>query len=259
MRLGWGQDRGHSGGDMKMTSSRTLPRWSVVCDFDGTITREDATDKLLEAHARAGWRIIEEQWRRGEIGSGECLSRQVELIDASAEEIDAVARSVAIDPGFTRFAAFCGERNVPLTIVSDGIDRMIGVILAAHGLYLIPRYANELVQTSDRSFKLAVPFAHPLCLASAANCKCDITGTLVDRRDGQLLIYVGDGQSDFCAASEVADVIFAKSKLADFCQSNGIEYQPYQTFDDVRVGLERLLANPIIPTGQITEPQHAAT
>jgi 2-hydroxy-3-keto-5-methylthiopentenyl-1-phosphate phosphatase len=233
--------------------------WVVVCDFDGTITFEDVTDKLLERHAHASWRVVEEQWLRGEIGSRDCLSRQIELIDASAEEIDAVARSIEIDPGFARFVALCGTHAIPLTIVSDGIDRMISAILGAHRLDHIACHANGLVQTGDRSFKLTAPYSNPSCLSSAANCKCDLADALVDRHAGQRLIYVGDGQSDFCAASEIADVIFAKSKLADFCRSRGIEHRPFATFDDVCMGLGPLLASQPILSGQLMESQHVAT
>ena len=55
----------------------------IFCDFDGTISIQDATDFILARFADAEWRDIEEQWKRGTIGSAQCMQRQVALIRAS--------------------------------------------------------------------------------------------------------------------------------------------------------------------------------
>src|SRR4051812_17596784 len=47
--------------------------WTVLCDFDGTISLRDVTDSLLERFGRPGWRELEQAWERGEIGSRECM------------------------------------------------------------------------------------------------------------------------------------------------------------------------------------------
>src|SRR5438132_14089156 len=59
----------------------------VYCDFDGTITRVDATDTVLEAFALPAWREWEQRWARGEITGQHCLSRQVELIQADRDTL----------------------------------------------------------------------------------------------------------------------------------------------------------------------------
>ena len=72
--------------------------WMVVCDFDGTISTVDVTDELLKAHADERWLEIEEQWKDGSIGSRECLSRQIELLNATPADVDRLADSITIDP-----------------------------------------------------------------------------------------------------------------------------------------------------------------
>src|SRR5262249_6907381 len=62
----------------------------VFLDFDGTITRRDATDAILEAYADPRWLQLEEAWKHGRIGSRECLTAQMALVRASREEIDAL-------------------------------------------------------------------------------------------------------------------------------------------------------------------------
>jgi 2-hydroxy-3-keto-5-methylthiopentenyl-1-phosphate phosphatase len=57
---------------------------------------------------------------------------------------------------------------------------------------------------------------------------------------GAPAIFVGDGLSDRYAAA-CASVVFAKDRLAAFCDAASIPYTPYGTLADVARGLERLL------------------
>jgi len=55
-----------------------------------------------------------------------------------------------------------------------------------------------------------------------------------------LTIFVGDGFSDRHAAGG-ADVVFAKDKLAAFCEQASIPYSPFDTLGAVATGIEHLL------------------
>ena len=57
-----------------------LTRTSVFLDFDGTITTIDADVHLLDRLAAAEWRAIDEEFRRGEIGSRVCLLDDWDLL-----------------------------------------------------------------------------------------------------------------------------------------------------------------------------------
>src|SRR5438876_1154800 len=46
---------------------------TIFLDFDGTITRRDAIDAILDAYADPQWLDIEDAWKSGRIGSRECL------------------------------------------------------------------------------------------------------------------------------------------------------------------------------------------
>ena len=93
-------------------------RWIVICDFDGTISTVDATDRLLEVYADPEWLSIEQDWKDGEIGSRECLSRQVALLRADIAQIEALADTITIDPHFTSFADLCKRECIELVIIS---------------------------------------------------------------------------------------------------------------------------------------------
>jgi 2-hydroxy-3-keto-5-methylthiopentenyl-1-phosphate phosphatase len=40
----------------------------AFCDFDGTISVQDATDFILSRFADREWQDIEEQWKQGAVG-----------------------------------------------------------------------------------------------------------------------------------------------------------------------------------------------
>src|SRR5262245_15908113 len=106
----------------------------VFVDFDGTISVGDTTDLILERFADPSWLGVEADWVAGRIGSRECLARQIDLIRATPEALDAFARGSVIDPHFAGFAALCATHRLPLTVVSDGLDRVATAMLARAGL-----------------------------------------------------------------------------------------------------------------------------
>ena len=205
----------------------------IVCDFDGTITRRDTVDYVLETLADPAWREVEARWVAGEITAAECMRRQVAMIDASDGKLDALLDSVELDPDFAAFAAWCGARAIPLSIVSDGVDHFIRRILARHGLDAISVTANVLAWSEPLA--LEQPWARAGCAAGSGVCKCAVAAS----DDAQTLVYVGDGRSDFCVSGR-ADILFAKASLADYAAGRGQAFHPFETFADVTAVLARL-------------------
>src|SRR5437667_12343876 len=80
-------------------TSKRVTVTEVYCDFDGTITCIDATDAVLEAFALPAWREWAQRWVRGAITSQQCLSRQVELIQADPKTRIQFVTDTPIDSG----------------------------------------------------------------------------------------------------------------------------------------------------------------
>ncbi|ENN84903.1 2-hydroxy-3-keto-5-methylthiopentenyl-1-phosphate phosphatase related protein [Rhizobium freirei PRF 81] len=209
----------------------------VFCDFDGTISIEDATDMVLTRFAGSEWEDIEQLWKQGLIGSGECMRRQIALIEASRAELDQFLDTVSIDPGFEGFLSYCRSGELPVTVVSDGVDYFIRRILSRHGINGLPIVANVLtcsVSQGRESYSLFPPFQATGCVSGAGVCKCRV----VDSND--LQVYIGDGRSDFCVSDKV-DLVFAKAKLVDYCEENGIPYVGFEDFSDLLPKMEAVL------------------
>lgn len=225
------------------------PGWTVLCDFDGTITL-DVTDSLLLRFARPGWEALELEWRAGGIGSRECMAGQVALLDCSREELDDHLSRIEIDPSFVPFVAAVGAAGAPLCIVSDGLDVAIVSILARHGIEGIPVLASRLVQSGPRQWRLEFPHARRGC--ASATCKCARARPAPGEPERAVLL-VGDGQSDVCAAGR-ADVVFARKHLLDHCRDAGLPHRRTNDFADaLREWLALDAARPSAPVRSVEE------
>src|SRR5207253_1285070 len=92
-------------------------------DFDGTITRTDVAEAILEEFAPSSWWEIEELHRARKIGTRESMVRQFALVRAKqADLIRFVDEHVEIDETFPDFVGFCNRRHIRLEIVSEGLD-----------------------------------------------------------------------------------------------------------------------------------------
>ena len=206
-----------------------MATWSVLCDFDGTISTSDVTDVLLEAFGKPGWQELEEEWRAGRMGSRECMQRQIACLDASKEELDEAIDAIGVDEDFAAFVDAVASRGWNLTIVSDGLDYAIARLLKRHQLPLLPFYANRLTQSGERSWRLDSPYANEMCRSASGTCKCSIARRARVTSDKVLLI--GDGRSDFCVAGR-SDLVFAKGSLAAYCLEKRLPHIPISGFDD---------------------------
>ncbi|MEO8340834.1 MAG: MtnX-like HAD-IB family phosphatase [Nitrospirota bacterium] len=209
---------------------RCATETEVFCDFDGTITCVDATDAMLETFALPAWRDWEQRWVNGEISSQECLSRQIELVQADRETLIQFAGDLPVDEGIIALDRRCTEEGVPLTIVSDGIDLLVEAVLRRHNLLHLPVYSNHLRWDEAGRPSLSFPFAVQECESGAGTCKCALT--LPTDSSFSRTVYIGDGRSDQCVSAKM-QVLFAKGALQNWCDTQRITYSPFETLTDV--------------------------
>ncbi|MCU0426818.1 MAG: MtnX-like HAD-IB family phosphatase [Candidatus Kapabacteria bacterium] len=214
------------------------PPIHIFTDFDGTITIEDLGDKIFDVFGAfstyypqltSGLLTVPAYWQRlaASIHAGTTLH---------------VLRSWALeqpaDTYFRGFVDFCQTNALPLTVVSDGFDVYIDAVLEREGAANVPRYCNRL-QYNDGVFMPEYPGRDESCTCFCASCKRN--NVLRSVPPEALIVYIGDGYSDFCAA-EHADIIFAKKALAAYCNRQRLPHYPFTNFADVKTILEGLLA-----------------
>lgn len=217
------------------------PTWAVVCDFDGTATVEDTADALsIEYIGRERWKRANDAFHAGELTFVQLLREIFEPITASPEQVRAFARSHArFRPGFEALVEACRTRGHPFIVASGGLDIYIRPALEA----LAPALADELEVRANHAeyvpggLKLSFPYQDaPGACGSCGSCKGAVVKEL--KAKGHRVIAVGDGNADRCMAG-VADVLFARGRLLEWCRNTRIPCESFETLDVVVARLAR--------------------
>lgn len=218
----------------------------VFTDFDGTVTLNDVGVGMFERFVGERSAALVDSYHAGEISARVCFERQAEAAgNLNRSAVDTFVDAQEVDTGFQGFVGFCRSRDIPVTILSDGLEYYIDRILHRRGLGDVPHFANRGVFEGgayDARLVLSFPFENADC-GGCACCKRNLM--LSGSAEDDFIVYVGEGFSDRCPAG-YADVVFAKKSLQTYCQENNVTYVPWSTFHDVRVHLERLVALPTL-------------
>jgi len=201
-----------------------LAATSVFLDFDGTVSLVDTGRYVLERLGADGWRDVEVAYERGLIGSREVLSQEWPLVVGGLDVALEVAREVVVDPGFELLVAALRQRDAEVTVVSDGFGFYASEVCAAAGVAVL---TNEV----DGSGELVFPWTDRCCPCSTCGV-CKQAPIKDAHRRGRTTVLVGDGVSDRKAAL-LADIIYAKADLADWCDDAGVAYRAYAGLSDV--------------------------
>ncbi len=232
--------RGKSPGDRRVGKSVQKP--VVFSDFDGTITRLDVTDEILEHFADHSWHEVEDQWLRAEIGSRECFERQAALVRATVNQLNELIDAIPLDPDFPAFFRFLKAQQLPFYIVSDSFDYVIRRVLKRVGADGELRNGRHLFSTGlefeSGGLRATFPHSNHGCNHGCATCKPAIIRKV--RKKQQQVIFIGDGLSDRFAVEE-ADVVFAKHELLAYCRQHGLSCRPFDTFGDVQKEMAEMI------------------
>ena len=216
-----------------------MKKIAVLCDFDGTVARDDVGNLLFQTFAREGDPAEAiSRWKRGEISSRQCLETEASLARCCSTELQSFVSALRLDPYFKDFHDFARQRGIEVVVLSDGLDWYIEQMLMRNGLGGIEFYANRMRLEGDR-MRVEFPWHDML---ACTDCGCCKTHHLFRyRNEGYYIVYVGDGLSDRCPC-ESADLVFAKGELLRHCRARNIAHVEFRNFRDVeREVLKRLV------------------
>jgi 2-hydroxy-3-keto-5-methylthiopentenyl-1-phosphate phosphatase len=220
----------------------------IFCDFDGTVTKNDvwvsAFGKFIKDKKK--FEIVCEEFTSNVITARECNLRELDLMeDFTFETLDEYLKEEKLDDFFKDFLVYCNENNYEITLLSEGLDYYIDYILKREKLNL-KFYSNKLlikntIEKNGKKFlKLTCdfPFSDENCFYCGMSKRNIIINNTNDL-ENEISVFIGDGISDFCA-SNYADIVFAKKRLASYCWKNNITYFDFKNFKDVMEKLESL-------------------
>lgn len=205
------------------------PEWAFIFDFDGTISPNDMGHVIFNAFADPSWREIDEEWIRGEIPTSARARRQFQLVRAGREELLELIARQRVDPGFAPLVAELRARGIEPRVVSDGFDIYVRPMLAGAGLADVAFQSNRLT-FRDGSIELEFPHERP-DHDPRGGWKAGVVRA-AQRGGRRRVAYAGDGFSDL-AAARLADLLFARDRLAVHCDGERIAYHAFSDMRDI--------------------------
>jgi 2-hydroxy-3-keto-5-methylthiopentenyl-1-phosphate phosphatase len=215
--------------------------YHIFLDFDGTITTIDVGYTFFKVFAQGKAEPIVKQYRQGAISAVECLRGECDIYNeypAPAAQVRDFINAQQLTEGFEEFIAYCRNHAFGLTIISAGFDFYIRPILERSGLADIEYLANATTIKNGRILPEFTYYDQEAC-ERCSNCKGLRIKEL--KKPDEVSIFIGDGHSDFHGA-RAADIVFAKSFLAEDLQKAGIDYIPFDSFFDIIAKLEKMIS-----------------
>ena len=200
----------------------------VQCDFDGTVTEEDASFFLLDAFAQGDWRRLLREYKEHRISVGEFTARAFAMVKADRHTLlEALKGEVKVRAGFRELVNYCLKKGFRLVIVSNGLDFYIRAVLRDLGLGNIEVHA---AQAAFHPEGMKVQYVGPDGERLEDGFKEAYTQSFL--KLGYRVTYVGNGDSDI-APTKYAHYVFATGDLLAYCRENNLKYKPFETFMDV--------------------------
>ncbi|KAJ3474858.1 hypothetical protein NLG97_g9666 [Lecanicillium saksenae] len=215
----------------------TNPNFIFFTDFDGTITTADSNDWMID---NLGFGAKKREANNGEVLAGRAHFRDefFKMLDSVQTPFDQCLQhlldNIVLDPGFKEFYNWSKENNVPIVILSGGMEPIIRALLDK---MLGPGWDMQIVSNN------VAPSAEGRSINEEGGWKIIFHDDSIHGHDKSIeirkysslpsrptMFYAGDGVSDLSAARET-DLLFAKEgkDLVGWCENAKI---PFVTFRD---------------------------
>jgi 2-hydroxy-3-keto-5-methylthiopentenyl-1-phosphate phosphatase len=214
-----------------MSTMKTL----IQCDFDGTITEEDASFFLLDTFAQGDWRRLLREYKEHKISVGEFNTRAFAMVKADEPTLlEALKDKIKVRAGFHELVDYCLGKDFRLVIVSNGLDFYIKAVLKELALENVEMHA---AQASFHPEGMKVQYVGPDDKRLEDGFKEAYVKTFL--KLGYRIIYMGNGDSDV-APAQYAHHIFATGELLAYCRENNLKYKPFENFIDAVRDMEQM-------------------
>ena len=223
---------------------------AVLLDFDDTAADKNVAELLLNRFGDATWQDVRARLRSKELTLNEYQEITFRNIQADRATMqDYVKQNAELRPFFGDLWLYCCSHDIPMAIVSHGLDFYIEALLEKDGFPQVPVYA-----VNTRFTPQGITYEYPHARPGQENQGIS-KGLVVDRfrESGHFIFYAGDGPSDFEAASR-ADVLFAHRTLAEECARKKIPFHPFTDFHDMLLALRGYNANGQTPGPSSSNP-----
>ncbi|URT72363.1 2-hydroxy-3-keto-5-methylthiopentenyl-1-phosphate phosphatase [Cytobacillus firmus] len=207
-----------------------MAKIAVFCDFDGTITEKDNIINIMEHFAPSPWEGIKNQVLQQEISIKEGVGKMFSLLPSNLKSdlTDFILKNAKIREGFQPFVDYLAEKDIPLYIVSGGIDFFVAPVLDKYGPFEAV-FCNGSDFSGD-TIKILWPHScDEKCENSCGCCKPSIMRKLED--EDTFKVVIGDSVTDLEAAKQ-ADFVIARDLLLEKSKEMNLKHNSFDTFYD---------------------------
>jgi 2-hydroxy-3-keto-5-methylthiopentenyl-1-phosphate phosphatase len=203
----------------------------IFCDFDGTITLSDNIVSIMKHFAPPEWETLKDSVLNQTISIREGVGKMFSLLPSKLKEeiVQHVEKIGIFRAGFSEFVTFTKKQEIPLYIVSGGIDFFVYPILKD---YMEKEYIYcNASDFSNDTIDIIWPHAcDEYCSNDCGCCKPSILRQFDSEKYEKIVI--GDSITDLQAA-KLADRVYARDFLVDKCEELQIPYTPFENFMEI--------------------------
>ena len=123
-------------------SVNSNPRPAVLTDFDDTAAVQNVAEMLLTKFGDPTWQDVRRRFREGEFTLNQYQEITFRNIQAGRATMQGyVKQNASLRPYFKEMWRYCQDRQVPLAVVSQGLDFYIEALLEKEGCGSVPVHA----------------------------------------------------------------------------------------------------------------------
>lgn len=221
---------------------RTKPKAIFFTDFDGTITLQDSNDWMTD-NLGFGTTLRKK-------GNEDVLFGRRSFRDSFQDMIDSIPtpfdkcielllQNVQLDPKFRDFENWCRANNVPIVVLSGGMQPVIRALLAhlvgeeeVENMQIV---SNDVAAKPGKSINeedgWTIQYHDDSSFGHDKSLEIRPYAALPER---PVMFYAGDGVSDLSAAKET-DLLFAKAgrDLVTYCEKEKVPFTVFHDFSDI--------------------------
>ena len=195
----------------------TNPKYIFFTDFDGTVTTADSNDHMTDNLGYGREKRVQgnKDVLHGLVHFRDSFQGMMDSISVPFDKcIEILKANIVLDPGFKEFYAWSRENNVPVVILSGGMQPVIRALLdnlLGEGQWDIQIVSNDVAPREGKSINeeggWQIQFHDDSIHGHDKSIEIRKYSSLPGR---PVMFYAGDGVSDLSAAKET-DLLFAKA------------------------------------------------
>ncbi|KAH8900148.1 hypothetical protein GQ53DRAFT_801641 [Thozetella sp. PMI_491] len=220
------------------------PKFIFFTDFDGTITQQDSNDFMTD---NIGFGTVlrkkgNEDVLLGRRSFRDSFQEMLESINTPFDKcIELLLKNITLDEGFKTFFAWAKENNVPIVVLSGGMEPIIRALLShmlgeedAKTLQIVSNnVAPRPGKTINEEGGWHIVFHDDSHFGHDKSLEIRPYAALPEG-ERPTMFYAGDGVSDLSAAKET-DLLFAKAgkQLVEYCEAEKVPFTTFNNFNEI--------------------------